>query len=91
MQTIVERMKFAGDETNSTAPATDETKTEAPTDIKITPAAFVQGKLKHSYLLGHLSDKNAYFADPNKTYCDSFMCPVGKASKQVHIDRMHDF
>jgi hypothetical protein len=46
---IVERMKFSGDEIKSAATITaDEKKTEAPpSEVKITPAAFVQGKLKH--------------------------------------------
>jgi hypothetical protein len=41
-------MKFPGDDTKSTTSAAVEKKTEAPpTQVKISPAAFVQGKLKH--------------------------------------------
>jgi hypothetical protein len=53
LQTIVERMKFAGDETKSVASAADVEKTEAASaalsEVKITPAAFVQGKLTLSF------------------------------------------
>jgi hypothetical protein len=49
LHTIVEQMKFPGDDTKSTTSAAAvEKNTEAPpTQVKITPAAFVQGKLKH--------------------------------------------
>jgi hypothetical protein len=47
---IVERMKFSGDELKSVVSSADEKKTEAPTEDKITPAAFAQGKLKHFFI-----------------------------------------
>jgi hypothetical protein len=48
---IVERMKFSGDEIKSVVSSADEIKKpEAPTEDKITPAAFAQGKLKHFFI-----------------------------------------
>jgi hypothetical protein len=41
-------MSFPGDDTKSTTSAAVEINTDAPpTQVKITPAAFVRGKLKH--------------------------------------------
>jgi hypothetical protein len=50
-------MKFTdGDNTKSTTSAAGETKTEAPPiEVKITPAAFAKGELKHFNLLEHLN------------------------------------